>query len=380
MFFPDIRRALHLPQSLTPFLLLLLAVFGGIAVWGIATRPSGNVAPPLQPLPDIASIGSVAYTVPGHDFDEVLVRRADGLGGDRAVATFPNSGATGYHIHGSASPLGDFVAVVSLPPFTARSGANLSILTLADGSVRSITGRFDYFTRVSWSPDGTKIAAVRYQDVDGTRQSSVVEVDTATGAVRAVAQFSDAFDVTPVGYSFDSSRLYIVVVDNRGSNLFLERDGKVQFEAELSPGRTRDWALSPDGSRLAFVDILAGGSRTYVGRTLVIATKSVTTLPASANQFGSSWMPGSPLPAFGGPGGSWQLTDPGAAEAYLVPSAWSPDSMYLAGAVYAPAGTDATVRSLELVQRETSSAPGRRVVLTDVPGAAFLGWVRNQLP
>lgn len=380
MFFPDIRRALHVPRFLTPFLLLLLALVAGVAAWGVATRPGGNVATSPQVLPDIASVRSVAYTIPGHDFDDVVVRRADGLGEEQVVATFPNSGATGYHIHGSASPLGDFVAVVSLPPFTARSGANLSILTLAGGSVRSVAGRFDYFTRVAWSPDGTKIAAVRYQDANGVRQNSVVEVDTATGAVRAVAQFSDAFDVVPVGYSFDSSRLYIVVVDNRGSNLFLERDGKVQLEAELSPGRTRDWALSPDGSRLAFVDILAGGSRTYVGRTLVIATKSVTTLPATANQFGASWMPGSPLPAFGGPGGSWQLTDPGATEAYLVPSAWSPDSMYLAGAVYAPAGTDATVRSLELVQRETSTAPGHRVVLTDVPGAAFLGWVRNQLP
>ena len=88
-------------------------------------------------------------------------------------------------------------------------------------------------------------------------------------------------------------------------------------------------------------------------------------------------MPGSPMPSFGGPGGSWQLTEPESSGAYLVPAAWSPDSSYLAASVYSPAGAEASTRSLELLQRETATTPGRRVVLSDEPGAAFLGWVHD---
>jgi dipeptidyl aminopeptidase/acylaminoacyl peptidase len=355
----------------------MIAVLTGVTAWAIASRSNAGIEPPAHPLPDIASIRSVAYTLPGHDFDDLVVRPADDSSSPRVIATFPNSGATGYHIHGASSPLGESIAVVSLAPFTARSGASLSIVS-SDGSItRQIEGVFDYFTRIAWAPDGSRLAAVRYHEADGARMSSVVEIEPATGQVRTVAEFPDAIDVVPVGYSFDSERLYIVVVGNRGSNLHVERAGKVQLEAELSPGRTRDWALSPDGSRLAFVDILAGGSRTFVGRTLVIATKTVTTQPASADQFGASWMPGSPMPAFGGPGGSWQLTEPESEGAYLVPAAWSPDSSYLVGNVYSPAGVEPPTRSLELVQRETATTPGRRTVLSDEAGAAFFGWVKN---
>lgn len=377
MFFPDVRRAFHVPHAIVPVFLAFLAVITGVFAWAVASRSNAGIEAPGHPLPDIASIRSVAYTLPGHDFDELVVRPADGSSAPRVIATFPNSGATNYHVHGASSPLGESIAVVSLPPFTSRAGATLSIVTVKDGLARRIDGNVDYFTRIAWAPDGSRLAAVRYSDADGSRTSTVVEIDSATGEVRPVAEFQDALDVAPVGYSFDSSRLFFVVVDNRGSNLFAERSGKVQLEAELSPGRTRDWALSPDGSRLAFVDILAGGSRTFVGRTLVIATKSVTTQPAPANEFGASWMPGSPMPAFGGPGGSWQLTEPGSPDAYLVPSAWAPDAGYLVGTVYAPAGTEATTRSLELLQRESTTTPGRRVVLSDDPGAAFLGWVHD---
>jgi Tol biopolymer transport system component len=377
VFFPGVRRAFHVPHAVVPTLLAMIAVLTGVTAWAIASRSNAGIEPPAHPLPDIASIRSVAYTLPGHDFDDLVVRPADDSAAPRVIATFPNSGATGYHIHGASSPLGESIAVVSLAPFTARSGASLSIVSSNGSVTRQIEGVFDYFTRIAWAPDGSRLAAVRYHEADGARMSSVVEIEPATGQVRTVAEFPDAIDVVPVGYSFDSERLYIVVVGNRGSNLHVERAGKVQLEAELSPGRTRDWALSPDGSRLAFVDILAGGSRTFVGRTLVIATKTVTTQPASADQFGASWMPGSPMPAFGGPGGSWQLTEPESEGAYLVPAAWSPDSSYLVGSVYAPAGIEPPTRSLELVQRETATTPGRRTVLSDEAGAAFFGWVKN---
>lgn len=379
MFFPGARRrAFHVPHALVPFGLAIVAVVVALIAWAFFSRSDAGLENPGRPLPDIASIRSVAYSLPGQDFDEVVIRPADLSTAPRVIATFPNSGSTGYHIHGAASPLGDHIAVVSLPPFASRDSGTLSLVDTATGDVRAVDGLFDYFTRVSWAPDGSRLAAVRYEATATGRKQTVVEVNRETRTVRPVADFPDALDVVPVGYSFDSDRLFIVVVDNKGSNLYMERDGKIELESELSPGRTRDWALSPDGSRLAFVDVLAGGSRTFVGRTLIVATGAVTTLPSQGEQLGVSWMPGSPVPAFGGPGGSLQLSSPSNETAYVLPAGWSPDANYLVATIVTDSHNDAqTSGSLELVGRETPNSSSNRIVLSDGPGTAFLGWVRN---
>jgi hypothetical protein len=194
-----------------------------------------------------------------------------------------------------------------------------------------------------------------------------------------MAAFENVFEAVPVGYSFDGARLFTVVLDQRGTNLYAARPGRTELVAELSPGRTGYWALSPDGARLAFVDILGSGSRRYVGRTLTIATGAISTLPAEKDQFGASWMPGSPLPSFGGPGGAWKLTDPAAQSGYIVPEAWSPDGQLLVATVYSPgddpAGRPSTV--IEIITPTTTTSPSSRYRVSDASGASFLGWVKN---
>ena len=377
MLFPGVRRrAFHVPHSMVPFTLGICAIFLTLIAW-ILLAPSnlGNEHAPV-PVPDVSSIQSIAYTVPGPEFDDLVVAPASGAGAPRVVASFPNS-RTGYNARGAASPLGDEVAVLWHQAFALR--ANLSVVDLASGNTRDVDGTFDSLSGLSWSPDGTRIAVTSTVENDGVQRTTVLEVDSERFRALPVAEFEGTLEVAPVGFSFDSQRLFIVVVDQRGSNLFSVRDSKSQFVAELSPGRTRDWALSPDGARLAFVDVLGAGSRTYVGRTLVIATGAITTLPAEKNHVGASWMPGSALPSFGGPGGSWQLTDPAPDAAYIVPDGWSPDSTYLVATVYS-AGSDRASRpstALELIARETSTSESTRRRISEAAGAAFLGWVRN---
>lgn len=380
MFFPGVRRrSSRVPHAVVPFGLAICSIALTLLGWAIFAPSRAGLEFNLHPYPDIASIGSIAYTVPGEHFDDVVVRSAVEGSAPRVIATFPSSGSTGYHVHGAASPLGDRLAVVSLPSFVSRAHANLSLVDIASGEVSTIDGMFDYFTRVSWAPDGMRFAAVRLSAGTGEKTQTVVQVDLETGTTRDVASFTDALDVVPVGYSFDSARLFVVVVDQRGSNLYVERGGKLQIESELSPGRTMDWALSPDGSRLAFVDILAGGSRTYVGRTLTTATGAVTSLPATADQLGASWVPGSPLPTFGGPGGGLQLSEPANAGAYVIPGSWSPNASFLVANVFTgavdPGGEPG--RSLELVNATSREGPSVRTVLSEDADTAFLGWVRN---
>ncbi len=380
MFFPGVRHRSHrVPDAVVPFALAICAIALTLLGWAIFAPSPAGLEDDLEVVPGIASLGSIAYTIPRRDFDDLVVQPADLRAAPRVIASFPNSGSTGYHAHGVASPLGERIAVVSLPAFASRAGAKLSLVEVATGAIVQVEGNFDYFTRVSWSVDGTRLAATRLNESAGERTHSVMEIDASSGIAGPIAQFKDALDVVPVGYSFDSARLFVVVVDQRGSNLYFQRAGKTQWVAELSPGRTRDWSLSPDGSRLAFIDVLAGGSKTYVGRTLTTATGSITTLPAGGDQLGASWMPGSPLPSFGGPGGTLQLTEPGGEAPYIIPDGWSPTAAYLATTVYTGAFDDdgKPHRSLELVGQAGAGSLNSRTVLSSDSGAAFLGWVRN---
>ena len=377
MVFPGVGRlSLHVPHAFVPFGLAVCAILLTLFGW-VLLAPANVGTDVVIDGPDITSIRSIAYTIPGEQFDEIVVRPASGATSPRVIASFPSGGPTGFHARGSASPLGDRIAVLWLPPFVTTS--NLSILDVASGQVRDVERSFDSLSALAWSPDGSRITATATTELDGVKRTEVVEVDIVSMQARPVAEFESAIEVVPVGYSFDSSRLFIVVVDARGTNLLVERGGKTQPVAELSPGRTRDWALSPDGSRLAYVDVLSGGSRTYVGRSLMIATGAITTLPAGKNQLGASWMPGSPIPAFGGPGGEWQLTDPASASAYIVPEDWSPDGAFLVATVHA-AGNEKSTRpttALELISRQTSTTQSSRLCISEAVGAAFLGWVHD---
>ena len=134
-----------------------------------------------------------------------------------------------------------------------------------------------------------------------------------------------------------------------------------------------DWSLSADGSRLAFVDVLGASSRSFVGRTLTIATGTVTTLPATGNQLGTVWRPGAVLPEFGGPGGSLQLSEPDDPSAYIRPEKWSPQGDLVAATVFEAGGDQYAPQTAAL----ELGSPEHRELITETPGASFLGWVRD---
>jgi hypothetical protein len=361
---------------LVPFSLGISAVVVTLVGWAVFAPSRVGIESPLPTTPNIAAVRSLAYIVPTATGDEVVARPADGSGHDRVIARFP-AGALGYHARGIASPLGDQIAVLWQSAYATT--VNLSIVSVSSGSVRNAPGEYDPLTHLAWASDESSLLLTRTQTGQDGR-TSVIEIDPVTLAAKSIAELDGAFAVAPVGYSYPGGGALVVVVDQKGSNLFAVRGEKLQRMAELSPGRTADWSLSPDGSRLAFVDVLGGGSRTYVGRTLLLANGSITTLPAERNQIGASWMPGSPVPVFGGPGGAWQLTDPDTDSAYIVPEAWSPDGRYVLATTYS-AGSDGTSRpstALELITRETGTDPSVRILISDATGASFLGWVQDQ--
>lgn len=369
MLAPGIRRGNFPWLPPTTFLLPGVALVAAVVAWAVST--SAPVSTDGVALPTIAAteIRSVAYFQPDREtrVDRLLIREATPGTEPRTIVAFPYT-FTGLHARGNAAPTGDRIAVLSVDG-TKGSAATLTIVEL-DGATRVVEGGFEYLSSFAWTPDGRRLAVIASGDPGVTR---VLEVEVTGGQATEVARFTAVFQVVSLGYSVDGSRLYIVVIDQSGSNLWMVRGGNVQRLAELSPGRTRDWTLSPDGSRVAFIDILSASSRTYVGKTLTIATGAVTTLQAGRNQIGATWQPGNPLPVFGGPGGSLQLEDPRPEVAWVVPHA------------YAPLGDHVVISTIASEQNDQSrpavslwiASPERREFLTDEPGASFIGWVRG---
>lgn len=369
MLVPGVRHGIHVPRSLIPLSLGTFAVVAAVVAWAVfGPRQTGTDLAPMAVAP-LGDVRSIAYSVPAEGgVDHLFVRDAAPGAEPELVAVIPHF--PGFHARGSASPLGDRVAVLSV---TSGVFASLYMVDVAARETTAVPGSLDYLSALAWSPDGQRLTAVQSSAEDGNRVARVLEVDVAAGAARMVAEFRNPFAVAPVGYSIDGERLFVVVVDETGSHLWERRNGEVRRLAELSPGRTRDWALSPGGSRLAFIDVLGGGSRTYVGRVLTIATGAISTQPAERDQVGAAWEPGSPVPVFGGPGGALALEEPGPEGGYVVPLDWAPAGDTWVATVIVP-GADRTLRAEEFIELQTRSSRERIAV---EPGSSFFGWVRS---
>ncbi len=353
-------------------LIAALVLCSVVAGWAVFAPGRVSTDGPILPYAAIGNIRSIAYIEPRAGRDHVMVRSS--AEGSEPVSLYSlNIAISGLHARGLASPDANRIALLNSGTTVS---ARMTILQFSGASPQTTfaEGHFDHLSRLAWSPDSLHITAVRTSiDPDGNVSKEVVEVDALAGTSRTVTSVTRPLEVAPVGYSIDGARLFWVVVDSSGSNLWMERDGLASRIGELSPGRTTDWSLSPDGSRLAFVDILGASSRNYVGRTLTIASATITTLPATGNQLGTAWRPGALLPEFGGPGGSLQLSEPSSDAAYIRPERWAPLGDLVVATVFAE-GSD---RYAPLTQAIEIGGTDRRELVTDVQGASFIGWVRD---
>lgn len=381
MIAQGMRPLPRIPRALSPIPLSIIVIVLTLIGWAaLEHSPAATDATPVQAVAATAAdFHSIVYSDPTPTTDAIYIRSMHADAQPHLVTTFPASG--GLHAHGVASPAGNSLAILAAGADSTSADtatASLYVVSLPSGVRSQMNGTFAYLSRLVWSPDGRYIFATASQ-ATGSDNADVVVTDTYSGMTSRAARFPGAFEAAPVGFSADGTRLFVVTVDTSGSTLWQEQDGKVTKVAVLSAGRTRDWSLSPDGARLAFVDVLGSGTPGLVGRTLILATGAVNTTAATADQLSPAWAPGSDVPVFGGPGGQLKLTSPGEAAAYPAPQAYSPDGTGLVATIYPSSDeSGATTKlqaespgSLEIV------SPVQRIVLTDAPGAAFFGWVRD---
>jgi Tol biopolymer transport system component len=364
VYVPRVRPGFAIPRAVNTWLAGICAILTALLAASLFTRStSDDSAFSARTSSLAADPGQIAYSVARGGRDEIFLRDVE-TGETRRLASFPL--VFGVHVRGAASPDGRVLSILHLESGGGDAAA-LSLVSVDEGDVRRVPGAFEYLSGMAWRADGTKLAVARHVGEGADRGVAVVEVDVRALDSATLHVFSGAIEAVPAGYTPDG-RLLIVVVDQEGSALWEHGGGQTAMLTRFSPGLTRDWSLSPQGDRLAFVDHLGAGGRTAAGRVLAIATGRVTEIAAEGDQAGAVWRPGSPLPDFGGPEGTVFLSD-GQPGSYLVPFAWTPDGRYLVASVVTP-GHDGQLEEAVQVVSEAG-----RVLLSETGAARYIGLV-----
>jgi len=222
-----------------------------------------------------------------------------------------------------------------------------------------------------------------------------VQVDVSDGSETLLMEASDILELFPIGYSSDGESLYLARITIRGTDFeaLPATGGTPEILVHASDQTARDWHLSPDGGRIAFLAGQATDSRIAARAFVADLIAGAVPQPLSSfadgldvgDHFNPVWHPDGDRIAVGrllAEGGSAaavvSLSDgelgeatPGPQRGFDVPVGWSPDGSYLA------------VRSFE---GSSPSQPGReRLVIVELgKGRAelgdggtldFIGWV-----
>ncbi len=318
-------RAAH--DRRRPFAVLVLAVvLLGVATVALLAQSGG------PPRTAFAGAASGQYAVVAKNTGAATVVTVVGATANAApieIATVPH--LHGYSLRGAVSPTGRHVALLS--PDTAIAGrpfAALIVLDLETGLSRRLAEGLNPLQDVLWTPDATALVVTRnVRTVEGQPGVAVARVGF-DGTETVLETHMGAGVVAPVGFDAQG-RLLTVRIDARGSTL--TRDGAEVLW--LSTHVTRDWALSPDGAQLAFVEVNLWEGLRYLPHVVSIdgGGGAVAAASTSTGQaLGAAWSPSGDTPSFGNepsapPPGSVSAQGPAG---FDVPLAYSRDGAALA--------------------------------------------------
>lgn len=298
--------------------------------------------------------------------------------------------AVDFGVVPSLAPDGRRFVYTALPPATkapsADTPAGIWMFAPGEKSPRLLDDDADLLVRPVWSSDGGSIVFRRSraptQGAPGDYR--LVHLDLATGEKRLLVSDAGAA-LFPVAFSPDGARFYYIRLQPDGSHLFALdlADGVTADVASLAPGLTRDWALSPDGSRIAYLVMGFGGAR-IVSRAAVLDLASGAI--ASPGQPGDDAF--SPVWSAAGELVFGRTADGGATAGLLhaasddVPVLPAPRRGFDVPLSFSPAADRLVVRSFD---GASAMAPGRsQLTLVGTDGArrtivagevTFLGWL-----
>jgi len=297
------------------------------------------------------------YSEFGRNSDTIWTAAADNLSQRWAIATVGH--APEYGIFPSLSPDGHRIAYTVLPPDSGQADiaapAEVWVMDGNGAGRRRLAVAADLPVTPVWAPDSGSLVFRRSVPRENAAGAFQMVRITLAGAETVLVN-ADA-GLFPVGFSPDGTTFYYVQLSADGTNLgrVAATGGPAAPVAHLSDDFARDWHLSPDGARLAFLVPRDTGDRVSYSATVldlggdnaapVLRAASAVAALSSADEFNPIWNPngrdltvgrltsgsaGAPVlqMAAAGVGAARSLAAP--PRGFDVPLAWSADGGYLA--------------------------------------------------
>lgn len=291
--------------------------------------------------------------------------------------------APGWELRGAVAPEGDQFAFVVLTPGRTAPESEATLFLSDGGPPRILAEGVDLGGGVTWSQDGSSVLVRRTTlGANDTRTFAVLEVRVSDGRQTPALSSADAVALQIVGRPLDGP-LYAALIGPDGTRLASADANEKRRVLTSSSGR--DWALSPDGARLAFTEQTGVSMRVRVvsldADAPVASPAMRSALPdgqpllesAGADTGSASpvWGPDGTLSVgvFTTPSGELRTASVGAGDGFVLPVAWSPDGAYLAVRSFDGRGPGASTRewaSLVDADGATHDIPGEHV--------RVLGW------
>ncbi len=321
--------------------------------------------------------------------DTIYIAAIDDIGAARELTTIRHAG--GWGIIGAVSPDGRWLAYNVLPPGARdpRTQARAYLLPLAGGSARLVTDGVDLKVKPVWASGSDRVAFLRGGSAaDGEGAFTVLTARPGGGATEE-GTIAQALAIHPVGFASEGDALYVSVLDRDGTRVeALSDNGRRSILARLSIGLARDFALSPSGRSLAYVDTAPEAGMSFrvrvadLGSGLATADAALSVAGPSEATLGPAWTPSGELTfatvrqgdavrtvSASLTASSARPVAPPSPAGFDVPLSWSPDGSGLAVRSVTGALGDVLALELTLVSRD-----GARRSFGNAD-TKFLGWV-----
>jgi Tol biopolymer transport system component len=281
-----------LPKNNHALLFLALAALG---VLGLATAAMLRFGPVdgLSTGDSAAVKSGLAYFVFEEGADTLYIADPDNPKHRSKVFVAPH--AAEYGVVPSLSPDAKRLVYTALPKEVLdpqpTTPAGLWTKTVSDSEKpRLIAKDVDLLVKPAWSPDGANIVFRRSAGTKGA-----LFVTTAAGERERMLVSEEKAGLFPIGFSRDGENLYYTAVLTKGSDLYAApiAGGAPKRVAHLADGLTRDWALSPDGTKLAYLQMsLDGGQVASKAAVLEIASGRIAVVSnEDVDAFNPVWTP-----------------------------------------------------------------------------------------
>ena len=277
----------------------------------------------------------------------------------------------------SVSPDGRWLAYTTLPPAATDPDhqAELWLLRLADGRAERVETGVDLLSFMVWSPDSASVTfgRVSAEGIELWRHS------LAGKPAQLLQAAAPAQVAVPAGYDREGVALIAARLGPAGTDIVKYGASGVTVLSHTRAGSGRDFVLSPDRTRLAYlVAVSAGGQIVYQAQEVDLVTGSLSALAEPGTEdVGLAWRPNGSL-TVGGVGAAPGLRAADgaaifatAAAGFEQPLAWSPSGARLAVRQFAGARAAEPGSARDLL----IEPDGARRAITSVNPVQFVGWI-----